>query len=51
MHVLYDESGAFKCGTVLLDNDSSLQVENTHGKRLKIKRNHVLLNFDSPAPG
>ena len=51
MHVLYEESGAFKCGTVLLDNDSSLQVENTHGKRLKIKRNHVLLTFDSPAAG
>jgi exoribonuclease-2 len=48
MFVLFEESGAFKCGTVLVDNDASLQVENTHGKRLKLKRNHVLMQFDSP---
>jgi len=49
MFVLFEESGAFKCGTVLVDNDASLQVEATTGKRLKLKRNHVLLTFDSPA--
>ena len=49
MYVLYEESGAFKCGTVLVDNDATLQVENTHGKRIKLKRNHVLLRFDAPA--
>jgi len=48
MYVLFEESGAFKCGTVLMDNDASLQVENTHGKRVKLKRNHVLMQFDSP---
>ncbi|WP_227815916.1 ribonuclease catalytic domain-containing protein [Nitrogeniibacter aestuarii] len=48
MFVLFEESGAFKCGTVLVDNDASLQVEATTGKRLKLKRNHVLLTFDSP---
>ncbi len=48
MFVLFEESGAFKSGTVLVDNDASLQVENTHGKRIKLKRNHVLLTFDSP---
>jgi len=49
MFVLFEESGAFKCGSVLADNDASLQVEATTGKRLKLKRNHVLLTFDSPA--
>ena len=49
MHVLYEESGAFKCGSVLVDNDSSLQIENTHGKRIKLKSSHVLLRFDAPA--
>jgi exoribonuclease-2 len=48
MYVLFEESGAFKCGTVLVDNDASLQVENTHGKRVKLKRNHILMQFDSP---
>ena len=27
MNVLYEESGSFKSGTVLADNDASLQVE------------------------
>jgi exoribonuclease II len=51
MHVLYEESGSFKVGTVLADNDSSLQVEAPHGKRSKIKANSVLLRFADPAPG
>jgi len=51
MFVLFEESGAFKCGTVLMDNDASLQVEASTGKRLKLKRNHVLLTFDNPTAG
>ncbi|MFN3987057.1 MAG: ribonuclease catalytic domain-containing protein [Rhodocyclaceae bacterium] len=51
MFVLFEESGAFKAGTVMADNDASLQVETTHGKRVKIKSSHVLLNFREPAPG
>lgn len=51
MFVLFEESGAFKCGTVLMDNDASLQVEATTGKRLKLKRNHVLMQFDTPGAG
>ncbi|THF61949.1 RNB domain-containing ribonuclease [Pseudothauera nasutitermitis] len=51
MFVLFEEDGAFKAGTVLADNDTSLQVENTHGKRVKLKRAQVLLNFREPAPG
>ncbi len=50
MFVLFEEDGAFKAGTVLTDNDATLQVENTHGKRLKLKRAHVLLEFREPAP-
>ncbi|MFM9970571.1 MAG: ribonuclease catalytic domain-containing protein [Burkholderiales bacterium] len=48
MHVIYEESGAIKVGTILADNDSSLQIEAPHGKRSKIKSNVVLLRFDSP---
>jgi exoribonuclease-2 len=51
MFVLFEEDGAFKAGTVLADNDSSLQVETSHGKRVKLKSNHVLLRFTEPGPG
>ncbi|HRP95857.1 MAG TPA: RNB domain-containing ribonuclease [Rhodocyclaceae bacterium] len=50
MFVLFEESGAFKAGTVLADNDASLQVETSHGKRVKLKSNHVVLRFREPAP-
>jgi exoribonuclease-2 len=50
MFVLFEEEGGFKAGTVLADNDSSLQVENTRGKRVKLKRANVLLEFREPAP-
>lgn len=48
MHVLYEEDGGFKVGTVLTATDSSLQVEAPHGKRSKVKANAVLLRFDNP---
>ncbi len=50
MYLFFEESGAFKAGSILADNDASLQVETTHGKRLKIKANHVLLRFREPSP-
>ncbi len=50
MYVLFEEDGAFKAGTILADNDASLQVETTHGKRVKLKRAHVLLSFREPSP-
>lgn len=50
MFVLFEEDGAFKAGTVLAENDASLQVETTHGKRVKLKRGHVLQTFREPAP-
>jgi len=34
MHVFFEDDGQLKAGTVLADNDSSLQVEAASGKRL-----------------
>lgn len=50
MFVLYEEDGDIKAGSILSDNDSSLQIESQHGKRGKLKAAHVLLRYDSPAP-
>lgn len=50
MFVLFEESGAFKAGTILADNDASLQVETSHGKRVKLKSSHVLMRFREPGP-
>ena len=47
MNVFYEEDGAFKVGSVLADNETSLQVEAPHGKRSKVKAAAVLLRFDS----
>ncbi len=51
MNVLFEEDGAFKAGTVLADNATSLQVETSTGKRVKVKAAAVLLRFAQPAPG
>jgi exoribonuclease-2 len=50
MQVFFEDDGAFKAGTILADNDASLQVENAHGKRMKIKAASVLLRFDAMSP-
>ena len=50
MHVFFEDDGAFKAGTVLADNDTSLQVETMSGKRMKIKAANVLLRFADPGP-
>ncbi len=50
MFVLYEEDGDIKAGTILADQDSSLQIESQHGKRGKLKAGHVLLRFAAPAP-
>ena len=50
MYVLYEEDGDIKAGTILADNDTSLQIESQHGKRGKLKAGHVLLRFPSPGP-
>ena len=46
MNVFFEEDGAFKAGTVLADNNTSLQVENQYGKRTKVKEAAVLIRFD-----
>ncbi|MFM1989057.1 MAG: hypothetical protein RJA99_2014 [Pseudomonadota bacterium] len=49
-HVLFEEDGAFKAGTVLSDAGASLQVEAASGKRTKVKSSSVMLRFPSPSP-
>ncbi|HEV7822499.1 MAG TPA: ribonuclease catalytic domain-containing protein, partial [Burkholderiales bacterium] len=46
MNVFFEEDGAFRAGIVLADNNTSLQVENQHGKRTKVKQSAVLIRFD-----
>jgi exoribonuclease-2 len=48
MNVFYEEAGTFKVGTILADNNTSLQIEAVHGKRSKIKATSVLFRFDTP---
>ena len=50
MNVLFEEDGAFRAGTVLADNNTSLQVELPTGKRSKVKAANVLLRFEAPPP-
>ncbi len=50
MHLLFEEDGAFKAGTVLSGTDASFQVELPTGKRTKVKSSHVMLRFEQPAP-
>ncbi len=49
MHLLFDDDGSFKAGTVLAATDSSLQVETASGKRTKVRASHVLLRFEKPS--
>ncbi|MGE3927505.1 MAG: RNB domain-containing ribonuclease, partial [Lautropia sp.] len=49
-HVLFEEAGQFKTGTILQDSGQSLQVELATGKRTKVKQASVMLRFASPSP-
>ncbi|MCM5570682.1 RNB domain-containing ribonuclease [Burkholderiaceae bacterium FT117] len=49
-HLLFEDNGDFKAGTLMSEAGSSLQVELASGKRAKVKASHVLLRFDAPAP-
>ncbi|MDH4094907.1 MAG: RNB domain-containing ribonuclease, partial [Betaproteobacteria bacterium] len=49
MHLLYEEDGEFKVGTVLAQAPASFQVETPHGRRAKVKSSMVLLRFERPA--
>lgn len=50
MYVYYEEDGDIKAGTILADNDASVQLESQHGKRAKVKAAHILLRYKEPAP-
>jgi exoribonuclease-2 len=49
MNVFFEDDGQLKAGTILADNDTSLQVETTTGKRVKVKAAAVLLRYAAPA--
>lgn len=51
MHVIFEEDGHFKAGSILSETDATAQVESASGKRSKIKAANLLLRFASPAPG
>ena len=46
MHLLYEEDGELKAGTVLERLPASFHVESPHGRRTKIKAANVLLSFE-----
>ena len=50
MYALFEEAGKFLAGRVMLETDTSMQIELDSGKRVKIKAANVLLKFDKPQP-
>jgi exoribonuclease II len=50
VHLLYEEDGELKAGTVLERSPASFHVESPHGRRSKIKAANVLLSFERPSP-
>jgi exoribonuclease-2 len=48
MHLFYEDEGSFRVGTILADNNTSLQIETAHGKRAKVKAANVLFRFGEP---
>ena len=51
MNVLFEDDGQLRAGAVLADQGTSLQVETSTGRRLKVKVANVVLRFASPPPG
>ena len=49
MYLLFEEDGSFKTGSILAEQEASLQVESATGKRSKIKSANVLLKFAAPS--
>ncbi len=50
MHLIFEEDGHFKAGSILSETDATAQVETASGKRSKIKAGNILLRFAAPAP-
>lgn len=51
MHVIFEEDGHFKAGSILSESEATAQVETASGKRSKVKAANILLRFAAPAPG
>jgi exoribonuclease-2 len=51
MNVLFEEDGAFRAGSILADNTTSLQIELASGKRSKVKAANIVLRFATPSAG
>src|SRR5205814_2029038 len=51
VHLLYEEEGELKVGTVLAHAPASFQIESPHGRRSKVKAGNVLLSFEQPGAG
>ncbi len=50
MHVIFEEDGQFKAGSILSESEATAQVEAASGKRSKVKAANILLRFAAPAP-
>ena len=50
MHVIFEEDGHFKAGSILSETDATAQIETASGKRSKIKTANILLRFAAPTP-
>jgi exoribonuclease II len=50
MYALFEDAGKFLAGRVMLETDSSVQIELDSGKRVKVKAANVLLTFEKPQP-
>ena len=50
MNLLFEDDGQLKAGSVIADHETSLQVEASTGRRIKVKAANVLLRFASPGP-
>ena len=50
MYVLFEEGGKFLAARTLSQAESSLQAELDSGKRVKLKLQQILMQFEQPAP-
>ncbi len=50
MNALFEDAGKFFAGRVMLETDTSVQIELDSGKRVKVKAANLLLKFDKPQP-
>lgn len=48
MFVLFEEDGTFKVGSLFSQADASVQIEMPSGKRVKVKRTAILVQFETP---